>query len=87
MRVLQVPITYDGEETGRAANATVTYVVDIDSNYGADADGRRGVQKIEYHLLDVAIEAEDLMAMTSAEVEQVIADVPRVFMRSLKQYH
>lgn len=50
----------------------VTYVVEIDQDYGADADGRRGVRREEVYVLDCAIKPAHLMLLTSEQVEYVL---------------
>ena len=46
----------------------------IPYQYGEDADGNRGETRYEREVLDVYIEPEHLKALTSTQVEQVIAE-------------
>jgi hypothetical protein len=49
----------------------VTYVVERDTDYGADADGQRGVTKNEVFILDTAIAKEHLQHITVNQVVEL----------------
>jgi hypothetical protein len=68
----------DGYETGRTVTVWITYHVDIDPAYGADADGRRGIKRIDY-MID-RIECHDA-ALTTDERKQVETDAEAMFYR------
>jgi hypothetical protein len=78
-----IDITDDeGYETGRTVGVEVEYTVDRDNNYGADADGRRGVVREETtEILDTFIPGATLLGLTSANVEQVLRDVRAILER------
>ena len=50
----------------------VTYVIEKDTDYGADADGQRGVSKETFHFLDMAVQPDDLKRITLVELEYII---------------
>jgi hypothetical protein len=61
----------EGYATGRTVPVTVDYITIVDKDYGSDADGRQGETRYEREVLDVYIEPEHLLALTSTQVEQV----------------
>jgi hypothetical protein len=63
-----------------------TYVVDVDANYGADADGNRGVRRVEYDLLDVEVDQDDAKTLTVVEVQEVLEAVPAAFAKRAKHF-
>ena len=63
-----------GHATGQTVPVTVDYITIVDKDYGADADGRQGETRYEREVLDVYIEPEHLLALTSTQVEQVIEE-------------
>lgn len=65
----------EGYPIGRAVAVEVDYVTEYDTDYGSDADGRRGVPWQTTDLLDVNIPAKTLLGLTSSEVEQILATV------------
>lgn len=64
----------EGHALGRTVPVAVEYVTTIDHDYGADADGHRGTRKVEREVLGVCLAHEDLRTLTSAQVEQVMAE-------------
>lgn len=76
----------DGHATGKSVPVFIEYVVEVDSDYGADADGHRGEVRTEYSILDHYIETEDLLTMNSGEVERALADADATFHR-LPHHH
>lgn len=62
----------DGFETGRVVPVEIAYVRSVDKSYGADADGRRGVERVEFEILDTSIAPQHFVGMRSDEVEQVL---------------
>lgn len=69
-----VEVTIEDEETGTARRVPVdlTYLVEVDHNYGADADGRRGQRREEVYILDQAIAEPILRHLTIDQVVYVI---------------
>jgi len=39
-------ITFEDKETGRTLEACFTFTCQVDPNYGADADGNRGIRSV-----------------------------------------
>lgn len=70
---VNVPLEDDCGNPLFTVPVTITYVVEIDSNYGADADGRRGVRREEVHLLDTEIPRPIMMQLAFYQIEYVIA--------------
>jgi hypothetical protein len=70
----------EGYATGRSALVWISVLVETDMNYGADADGRRGIPKIEYHVSNVSIDPHDLVKMTVEEAEQCMKEAEDRFM-------
>lgn len=50
----------------------LTYLVERDNDYGADADGRRGGRREEVYILDQAIDNRYLMRMSVGQIEYVL---------------
>ena len=69
----------DGHATGRAVPVTVEYLVETERDYGADADGTRGILRTEYTILQVYIEHRELTGLTVAEAEQAIEEAKGIF--------
>ncbi|MGH7220066.1 MAG: hypothetical protein ACREI1_07035 [Nitrospiraceae bacterium] len=72
-------IDAEGHAPERTVPVTLDYLVDIDQNYGADADGHRGITRAEYMVLDKAIEAQELLTLTSDQVERALAEAETIF--------
>lgn len=70
----------EGYATGRSALVWLTVLVETDMNYGADADGRRGVPKIEYCVSNIYIDPNDLLKMTVKEAEDCMKEAEARFM-------
>lgn len=79
--VLNVPL---GDE--RIVLVYALYVVDVDEHYGADADGNRGVRRVEYDLLDLAIDQDDLKTLTVEECNAVLDYAPEIFAKRVKHF-
>jgi hypothetical protein len=69
----------EGHALGRRITVYLSYVRDVDSDYGADTDGRRGQLSITDSILDCWIDAEDLMTLDSGQVERLLADAKAMF--------
>jgi hypothetical protein len=69
-----IDIKIEDDETGEPTIIPVelTYVVEKDQSYGADADGRRGVTREEVYVWDQAIPYEHMKHLTLAQVEYVL---------------
>ena len=68
-----------GETIGRSIPIQIDYVMTVDQNYGADADGRNGVYLVEREILDKQIAVGDLLVMTSGQVERALAEAEEIF--------
>lgn len=68
-----IDVTVDDDDTGIPVDipVEVTYAIERDTNYGADADGRRGVLREEIHVLDSAIPHEHLKRLTFGQVQEI----------------
>lgn len=77
----------DGYETGRAVLVYLTYEMDVDASYGADADGNRGETRVEYEVLDCYVDKGDQNTLLAEEERQVLADARANFMRRDKHFH
>ena len=62
----------DGNETGRSVPVDVEYHLEVDSHYGADADGNRGIRMVEYVIDKVEIPEDHKKNLLEEEVKQVI---------------
>jgi hypothetical protein len=60
----------EGHATGQSVPVCLEVAL-IPYQYGEDADGNRGETRYEREVLDVYIEPEHLLALTSTQVEQV----------------
>lgn len=67
--VVVQPIDEAGYDLHREIEVDVTYTLDIDPNYGADADGRRGMRRVE--LESVEVEVADPAQLDGLTIEQV----------------
>lgn len=68
-----IDVTVDDDDTGIPVDipVDVTYAIERDTNYGADADGRRGVLREEVYVLDSAIPHEHLKRLTFRQVHEI----------------
>lgn len=66
-----VELCNDERGTLRLVPVIITYLVERDTDYGADADGRRGVTKEELYILDTAIHHHDVRHLTVDDVYAV----------------
>jgi len=70
----------EGNHTGVHVPVHVKYTIDVDKNYGADADGNRGVKSIEYNILDVYYDPQEGdRRLLAEELVQVLADAEVLF--------
>ena len=67
----------DGDLTGKVVFVPVTYSLERDFSYGADADGQRGETVYTVEILDVSISHYDLKRLNSVEVEQILDSARR----------
>ncbi len=77
----------EGYATDRTALVHLLVSKVVDTNYGADADGNRGILLVEYEILDSWIEAEDLKKMNAAEAEQALKDAEAGFKEMNKHFY
>lgn len=64
-----VSLNYHGHEV----RVYFEYLVDIDSNYGADADGHRGVYREEVIVNDRYIESPKDATFTKEQVDEILS--------------
>lgn len=69
----------DGYATGRAVTVQINYTIYIDNNYGADADGRRGMRLVEIEDVEASVEPEVAKTLLADELAQVTAHALKVF--------
>ena len=69
----------DEMETGQTVPVDLRYVEEIDSEYGADADGNRGTLLIERLVIDKFIAPEHIQHLSSWQVERLLADDEVIF--------
>lgn len=72
----------DETETGRDVPVAVCYGEHTESEYGADADGNRGVLLIERIVLDHYIDPQFIKGLDSWQVERLITDADEAFYRT-----
>lgn len=65
---ITVNLTDEERGTVRLIPIDVTYLIERDTNYGADADGRQGVTSEEFYILDTSISPRDLRTISVHEV-------------------
>ncbi len=53
-------------------NVHIEYIVEIDQNYGADADGRRGAYREEVSIIDKYIKQPFPPGLTHEEAEEIL---------------
>src|SRR6476659_2391683 len=84
---MEVDVTdVEGYATGRSVLVWLTIQVETDMNYGADADGRRGIPKIEHGIMNAWIDPHDLPKVSLHEAEQCIKEAESNFLDS-SRYH
>lgn len=69
----------DGQGTGREVDVYIDFFVDVDNAYGADADGNRGVRRVEYQIEDIYIDKWQAKTLLAEEQAQVIRDAEKRF--------
>lgn len=69
------------EVDGYEAGVYLEYQVDVDTDYGADADGRRGVYHEECEVTCKYIEAPKNLPLTSAQVDEMLLIAEKKFLR------
>lgn len=76
-----------GYPTGKSVPVWVDYCVEVDKDYGADADGARGSLRVEHSFLTAHIEPEDLKGLTAAEAEQALGEAETIFYQAKKYFY
>ena len=76
----------EGYPTGRSVPVQLDYVVTVEQAYGEDADGRQGMPRVEYAVLDQFIDLADLVTLNSMEVEQALAEAAAIFHQRPKHW-
>ena len=70
----------EGYTTGRAVPVEIQYDLEIDNDYGADADGNRGVPRVLSIPTKIDIPDEKMKrSLLKEELEQVLADAKDAF--------
>jgi hypothetical protein len=67
----------DGNYTGREVDVCILYYVTIEEDYGADADGNRGIRLEEKHISESWIQHSK--GLTPGEITRAIVDAERQF--------
>ena len=78
-RLVVVDVLDDGMETGRSVAVECWYIIERQDDYGADADGRRGVPCEDVTVLDMWL--NPCHNLNSSQVEQVLDDARRLVER------
>lgn len=70
----------EGYATGRAVPVEIQYDLEVDKNYGADADGNRGIPRVLSIPTKIDIPDEKMKkSLLKEELEQVLADAESAF--------
>jgi len=81
MEIVVDVLDEQGYDTGRAVPVRVLYHTEVDPDYGADADGRRGIRLVEHVIHRVmCLDA----SLTESERQQVEADAEAIFRRRMQ---
>jgi hypothetical protein len=64
----------DGYATDRVVTVQIDYTISVDNNYGADADGRRGIRLVEVEDVEASVAPEVATTLLAEELAQVKAD-------------
>ena len=75
----------EGYPTGQSVPVQLDYVVTVEA-YGEDADGRQGMPRAEYAIMDKFIDLADLRTLNSLEVEQALAEATAIFHQRPKHW-
>lgn len=67
----------EGNTTGRTVPVEIEYDLEVDKNYGADADGNRGIPRVVS--IPTRIHVPDEKSLLKEELEQVKADAEAAF--------
>lgn len=84
-----IPVTLtdaQGEETGQTVSVFLDYAVTVESHYGEDADGHRGVPLVEYDVLDAYLDANDIKQLTAAQSARAITEAVAIFHQRQKHF-
>jgi hypothetical protein len=78
-QILTVPVTdEDGNDTGREVDVCILYFTTVEPDYGADADGHRGVRLEEKHISESWIQHSK--GLTPSEITRAITDAENQFL-------
>jgi len=84
---IEVDVTDEnGHETGKTALVWLMIMKEVDHNYGADADGRRGQLRVEYFIVKSWIDAPDLVDLNAGEAVRCILEAEARFKQSNKHF-
>lgn len=64
-----VSLNYHGHDV----DVYLAYQIDVDNNYGADADGNRGVRHVEVIFTDRYIERPKDVPFTQEDVDEILS--------------
>ena len=74
------------EVDGYEAGVYIEYQVDIDTNYGADADGNRGEYRESCEITSSYIQEPRSLPLTEKQFTQMVLDAEKKFLRE-RGYH
>jgi hypothetical protein len=78
-QIVTVPVTdEDGNDTGREVEVCILYFTTVEPEYGADADGHRGMRLEEKHISESWIQHSK--GLTPSEITRAIADAENQFL-------
>ena len=85
--IINVHVTDDeGYLIGHVVPVLIDYLVDIIRDYGADADGTRGLMRTEYDILDATIDPKDWAGLSLAQISWVLDEARTIFHQRDKHY-
>lgn len=76
----------DGYETGRTVEVYIEFIVTVEHEYGADADGNRGTTLVEYDMINSYIEPSVRKTLLAEELAQVLGDAQSRFESNEKHW-
>lgn len=74
----------EGYTKGRTVPVVIEYIVDVDKDFGADADGARGTVVVAREILDISIEHGHLLTMNSYDVEYCLDEARYIFSQRIR---
>lgn len=84
--IVQVDIENDDGVAIFQAPVYIDYIKSVERAYGEDADGRQGVDMIEFSVLDKYLDADTLRRMRSDQVERALESAEHLFNRYPRDY-